>query len=358
MDSSTPAAAIPVTVLSGFLGAGKTTVLNYVLRNREGLRVAVIVNDMAEVNIDADLIQNDGLSITNVGEQMVSLSNGCICCTLREDLLKEVSRLAHIGEIDAILIESSGISEPLQVAETFTFEDEHGDSLMNIARLDTLVTVVDPTTLRKHIGDTVKLNTIGAGVSSSDDRSIAQLLIEQIEFANVVLISKCDVATNDDIEYASHIVHLLNPKAIQHRVKNGVIAPEQVINTKSFSLDQAEGNPRWLAELRGEHVPETEEYGISSFVYRARRPFAYDQLMNIVKDDTVMKSILRSKGFVWFDTQPGKALMWSQAGSTLEITPYGVWSPIESAEQKIVFIGQDLDVSAITDALNTALVPE
>jgi len=329
--------SIPVTVLSGFLGAGKTTVLNYIVNNKKDLKVAVIVNDMSEVNIDAELV-------TKVDQEVVEMSNGCICCTLREDLLVEVSKIANSGKFDAIVIESSGISEPLPVAETFTFEDENGKVLMDIAKLDTMVTIVDTKNFLKNYETTDSLE---------DERSIVHLLTDQIEFADVVLLSKIDLVSEDEIDKVKKIIKKLNQGAEIISIKNGEIDLKKVLNTGLFSMDNAELNAGWLKEIRGEHIPETEEYGISSFVFKTNRAFSHDKLMQIIYDNK-LKNVIRSKGFMFTDKDEKKALLWSHAGNIVNINPYGVWG--EKPEQKIVFIGIDMDKENIIKDLENALV--
>lgn len=275
---------LPVTVLSGFLGAGKTTVLNHILNNRQGMRVAVIVNDMSEVNIDAALIENQ-VQLDRRQEKLVEMSNGCICCTLREDLLISVRELAQAGRFDYLLIESSGISEPLPVAETFTFEDEQGESLSQFARLDTLVTVVDGVNFIQQYQQAQTLQEAGQSLGEDDLRSVADLLIEQIEFCDVMLVSKTDLLTPEQQGEVMALLASLNPDANIIPISPGKLPLEAVLNTGSFSFEKAQQAPGWLKELRGEHVPETENYGISSFVYQARRPFAPDKFYRMINGD-------------------------------------------------------------------------
>jgi G3E family GTPase len=349
--------SIPVTALHGFLGAGKTTVLNHILNNREGRKIAVIVNDMSEVNIDHEIIKEKGFERKE--EKLIEMSNGCICCTLREDLLIEVSKLAKEGNFDAIVIESTGISEPLPVAETFTFEDENGVVLNDIARLDTMVTVVDSKQFYELYSSAKNLADEGIGVDEEDDRSIVQLLVEQIEFANIILLSKTDIATPEEVDKVRALVKTLNPGATIYDIANGNIELDKVLSTNLFTMEEAEENPGWLREIRGEHIPETEEYGISSFVFTSDRMFSHQKLMNILESDKLL-NVVRSKGFAWTDKDKNAALMWSHAGNIISIDPYGHWKENEdgsiTAEQKIVFIGMDMDKEKIKQHLEDALV--
>ena len=263
---------LPVTVLSGFLGAGKTTVLSHILNNREGKKVAVIVNDMSEINIDSSIIKNE-VTLNHSEEKLVEMSNGCICCTLREDLLIEVSKLAQDGRFDNLVIESTGISEPLPVAETFTFADEDGVSLSDVASLDTMVTVIDAVNFLKDYEEARSLKETGESLGDEDERSVSDLLIDQVEFADVILISKTDLVESSDVNRLTAILKTVNTKARITPIMNGKIKVDEVLNTGLFDFAQAQESPGWLKEMRGEHIPETEEYGISSFSYVARRPF-------------------------------------------------------------------------------------
>jgi G3E family GTPase len=372
---------LPVTVLSGFLGAGKTTVLNHVLHNREGLRVAVIVNDMSEVNIDARLVREGGATLSRTEEKLVEMTNGCICCTLREDLLLEVERLAKEGRFDYLLIESTGISEPLPVAETFTFEDEAGQHLSEFARLDTLVTVVDAHNFMQDFGSGEDLQERGLGVSAEDERSIVHLLVDQVEFADVLLINKIDLVDEDTLNRLEALLRKLNPSAKLLRLERGQVPLTEIINTGLFNFAVAALSPEWLKEERGSHVPETEEYGISSFVYRARRPFHPLRLVEAVESD-LLQNILRSKGFIWLATRHNEVGIWSQAGEVVSLEYGGIWwaaSPRDEyptdpdllaeitswmegeygdRRQELVIIGQELDRARVTTALDSCLLTE
>lgn len=359
MNKTTLKKQIPVTVLSGFLGAGKTTVLNYILANRQGLKVAVIVNDMSEVNIDVELVKNNEVALDRTEEKLIEMSNGCICCTLREDLLKEVSKLASEGKFDAIFIESSGISEPLPVAETFTFEDENGKMLMDIARLDTMVTVVDAKHFLLNYENDKNLSDEKIGVSDDDTRTIVHLLTDQVEFADVILLSKVDITPKEEVAKIKAIIKTLNPGAKIYEIEKGKIELDKILNTGLFTLKNASNNAGWLKEMRGEHIPETEEYGISSFVFKANRPFSHTKLLDILNGNK-LKGVVRSKGFAWTDERPNMALMWSHAGNIINLDPYGYWNKRKDgsldAEQKIVFIGIEMDKEYILDELNQALI--
>lgn len=372
---------LPVTVLSGFLGAGKTTVLSHILNNRHGKRVAVIVNDMSEINIDSAVIQNE-VSLNRSEEKLVEMSNGCICCTLREDLLEEVNNLAKDGRFDYLVIESTGISEPLPVAETFTFADEDGVSLSDVADLDTMVTVVDAVNFLKDYDEAKYLQETGESLGDEDERSVADLLVDQVEFADVILVSKTDLVSNDEVNRLTAILETLNTQARIIPIANGKVDIGDVLSTGSFNFERAQQAPGWLAEMRGEHVPETEEYGIASFGYEARRPFHPEKFFAFLHGTEKYGKLLRSKGYFWLATRPQYAGQWSQAGG---IARYGFggmfWSavprsrwpddpeylesiqsswvePFGDMRQELVFIGQGLDEQRVRAALDSCLLSD
>ena len=372
---------LPVTVLSGFLGAGKTTVLSHILNNREGKRVAVIVNDMSEINIDSSILKNE-VTLNHSEEKLVEMSNGCICCTLREDLLIEVNKLANEGRFDHLVIESTGISEPLPVAETFTFADEEGVSLSDVAALDTMVTVVDAVNFLKDYEEAEYLQAKGESLGEGDDRSVADLLVDQVEFADVILVSKTDLVDSSDIERLTAILKTLNTKARVIPIANGQVAVDDVLSTGLFDFEQAQQSPGWLKEMRGEHIPETEEYNIGSFSYVARRPFHPEKYYEFLHSTSDYGKLIRSKGYFWLATRPQFAGQWSQAGGIAhygfagmfwKAVPKENWptdpdylesisenwvEPFGDMRQELVFIGQGLDQAAMTKALDDCLLSE
>ncbi|NGP46237.1 GTP-binding protein [Bacillaceae bacterium SIJ1] len=372
---------IPVTVLSGYLGAGKTTILNHILKNKEGLRVAVIVNDMSEVNIDADTIKQGG-GLKRTEEKLVEMSNGCICCTLREDLLVEVERLAQEGNIDYIVIESTGISEPVPVAQTFSYIDEDlGIDLTRFCKLDTMVTVVDAHRFWHDFQSGDTLLDRKEALSDDDDRDISDLLLEQIEFCDVLIINKCDLVAPKELQHLERVLRKLQPAATFIQTSKGQVQPSDILNTSLFDFETASESAGWIKELtigHKEHQPETEEYGISSFVYKQRLPFhtkRFDDLM-----ETLSKNVVRAKGIAWCATRNDLALSISKAGPSVTIEPVSFWvASLPEKEQEavlkenpeikedwdeafgdrmtqLVFIGIDLEKNEITNLLDQCLL--
>jgi len=369
---------LPVTVLSGFLGAGKTTVLNHVLNNREGRKVAVIVNDMSEVNIDADLIRDGGANLSRTDETLVEMSNGCICCTLRDDLLEEVRRLAADGRFDYLLIESTGISEPMPVAATFHFRDESEQSLSDVAWLDTMVTVVDAENILADYSTTEFLADRGESAGDEDERAVVDLLVEQLEFADVVLINKIDRVDQEQRDLVTALVKSLNPQARIVYTEYGRVPLKEILDTGRFDLERAAGMAGWAQELRGEHTPETEEYGISSFVFRSRRPFHPQRLFELFHSD--WDGVVRAKGHFWLASRMEFVGEMSQAGSALMHQAAGFWwaatpdadlptdaedraairqqfeGPYGDRRQELVFIGIHMDEDSMRRRLEACLL--
>lgn len=366
-----------MTVLSGFLGAGKTTVLNHILANKQGMRVAVIVNDMSEVNIDAQLVEGQ---INRTEEQLVEMTNGCICCTLRDDLLQEVGRLARENRFDYLMIESSGISEPAPVAMTFTFVDERGVHLESVSRLDTMVTVVDGLNFWKDYREAKELSEQGLAVGEEDERTISDLLIEQIEFANVILVSKTDLIAKEQTERLVATLKKLNPGAEIIPMAKGDVPLDRILDTGRFDLAAAQRSPLWVRELMNEHVPETEEFGIGSFVYRTRKPFHPHRFWQVIQEE--WSGVIRSKGFFWLASSMNWIGGWSQAGGACQYELAGTWwatcperdwpessgvrdkirshfqEPYGDRRQEIVLIGIDMDIEGLRSKLDGALVTD